>query len=565
MENYNEHRPAGVLAPGDDNLYPNLPYAPAAEAPENQAEGAGQTASQPKPEVKSANPEMVKKIGLPGLLYAIFFTFCLYKNGAGITYPFYVAGTACFCIYTIRGTGGSWRGGHIFALIAGLLLGISTCLTDNGIIIFMNKAWLFVLFLYFLLRAGFHTEGWQLGKFLSSMFRLVGGSIGRLFCFFPDMKEWINEHKGTKNHQIFYVLAGAGCSIPLIAIVVMLLSSADAVFEESVDMLFGNIALWDIFWCIFWSVAVFLFSYGMASFLFKKKLNEAVKDRRTGQPLIAISSTAVIAVIYIYFCIIQIVYLFAGNGTLPAGYTYAQYARQGFFQLLFVCLLNLALVLAGLGFFRESKALKAILFVISLCTFVMIASRFYRKLLYISAYYLTFLRLFVLWALCVIALLMAGIVGKTFKNNFPLFQYGLAVITCCYIVLSFARPDYWIAWYNVAHMEEAVDSGILNASEPEDTADSEREYYYSDTWYLNNLSADAAPVIITEEHIAEYMAYKERQEEYQEEDLSWEEINTLTLNAPWYYNYMEKQRRKAESMTFRSYNFSRGYVRKMFQ
>lgn len=44
-------------------------------------------------------------------------------------------------------------------------------------------------------------------------------------------------------------------------------------------------------------------------------------------------------------CLIQIVYLFGEWGTLPGNYTYASYARKGFFQLVFVCLINLALVL----------------------------------------------------------------------------------------------------------------------------------------------------------------------------------------------------------------------------
>ncbi|MDE6951533.1 MAG: DUF4173 domain-containing protein, partial [Lachnospiraceae bacterium] len=177
-------------------------------------------------------------------------------------------------------------------------------------------------------------------------------------------------------------------------------------------------------------------------------------------PVIAISATAVIALIYVYFCVIQVVYLFAGYGTLPEGYTYAQYARQGFFQLLFICLMNLVLVLIGLGFFRQSRVLKGILLVISLCTFVMTASSAYRMLLYISVYQLTFLRIFVLWALFVIALLMAGIIGKTLKNGFPLFRYGLFVITCCYLVLSFSQPDYWIARYNIStYVKQEKESG----------------------------------------------------------------------------------------------------------
>ncbi len=550
-----------AAASGDYNLYPNLSYIPAVKSVQKSEEAQEKTMEagtennvisgygipQPKPQeekTKWSNPEIIKKTGFASFLYAVFFTFCLYKNWSGITFPFYVAGTVCFCIYIIRKSDCSWKGEHISALAASLLLGISTCLTDNEIIILMNKVWLLALFFYFLLAVYFDTKKWQLGKFLEAMLGMIGVSIGNMFGFFPDMKAWMEERKNAKNMQTFYVFIGLLISVPLIAVVLMLLSSADLVFRKSMDTLFGNIKGWDIFCCILWTIAIFLFSYGMTTLLYKRELNETVKDRRTGQPVIAISATAVIAVIYIYFCVIQVVYLFAGNGMLPDGYTYAQYARQGFFQLLFVCLLNLGLVLAGLGFFRESKALKGILLIISLCTFIMIASSFYRMMLYISAYCLTFLRIFVLWALCVIALLMAGVIGKTFMNGFPLFQYGLAVISCCYLVLSFAQPDYWIARYNMAHMAATETDG----------------QYYFDTWYLTGLSADAAPVIITPERIAKYEAYKVKEKENIREGSTSGE----TAERPWYFEYMERQKRKAEDMTLRTYNFSRGYVRKLF-
>ena len=255
------------------------------------------------------------------------------------------------------------------------------------------------------------------------------------------------------------------------------------------------------------------------------------------------------------------VYLFAGYGTLPEGYTYAQYARQGFFQLLFICLMNLVIVLIGLGFFRESRVLKGILLVISLCTFVMIASSAYRMLLYISVYQLTFLRIFVLWALLVIALLMAGIVGKTLRNAFPLFRYGLFVISCCYLVLSFGQPDYWIARYNISayvkqEKEMASAAGQAGEENAAEQAGESRGGYTVDTWYLRNLSADAAPVIMTEGSIERYLDYEAEKEKWMKGEVK--DLYTPT----WDVAYIERQKDRADEMSIRSFNFSRGHVRK---
>lgn len=536
MEKNMESMAAGAIVSGGDNLYPNLPY----KVPEEVQR-----------RTSSAKPELFHKIAPASFLYAVFFTFCLYKNASGIAYPFYVAGTIGFAVYTIRKSGISWKGEHILTLAASLMLGISNCFTDNAKIIAMNKVWLFVLMAYFLLAVYFDTKSWQLGKFLKSILRLAVGSIGKMFSFFPDTQAWLEKHKGTKNSRALYVLAGTGISIPLIAVVLVMLSSADMIFRESMRVLFGNLDGWDVICCIFWSAVMFFFSYGMASFLEGRELSETAGDHRKGQPVIAISATAVIAVIYIYFCVIQVVYLFAGYGTLPAGYTYAQYARQGFFQLLFICLMNLVLVLIGIGFFRESRVLKGILLVISGCTFIMTASSAYRMLLYISVYYLTFLRIFVLWALGVIALLLMGIIGKTLKNSFPLFRYGLCVITVCYLVLSFGQPDYWIARYNI--------SAYLEGGEGK----AEEERINPDTWYLRGLSADAAPIILSEANLEQYDAYLEQQEKWKNAANTGGRGQEYMDSQIWYISYIARHAERAEKMSLRSYNFSRGYVRRM--
>ena len=63
------------------------------------------------------------------------------------------------------------------------------------------------------------------------------------------------------------------------------------------------------------------------------------------EPVTAVTCMSAIALLYLFFCGIQVIYLFLGKGSLPEGVTYSSYARQGFFQLLFVAVLNLGMVL----------------------------------------------------------------------------------------------------------------------------------------------------------------------------------------------------------------------------
>ena len=138
----------------------------------------------------------------------------------------------------------------------------------------------------------------------------------------------------------------------------------------------------------------FFSSYCILTFLKKKSIREEISDKRTGEPLIAITFTSILSVIYFLFSAVQIIYLFAGKGDIPSTYAYpdtyasrySSYAREGYFQLLFVCMINLFLVLICLNRFKENKALKVILTIISLCTYIMMASSAMRMIMYIRYY-----------------------------------------------------------------------------------------------------------------------------------------------------------------------------------
>lgn len=532
----------------------------------------------PRIEVRKANPELMKKFGPSTILYAFFLTLCLYKNPNGITYPFYVAGTIGFSVYIIKKLGASWKKENILVLTACFLLGISTCLTDDTRIVFMNKLLLLFLNVYFILHTYCNTLGWRFGKYVTAMCDFGVKSFGKIFTPFSDLGEYIRLHRNEKNSQVLYALIGVGISVPLILIVGGLLVSADLVFKDAVDTMFNGWDLADIFGVVLWIIFYFAFSYGMITVLQEKDINEKVKDCKQFPPIIAIMSTFVITIIYVLFSYIQITYLFGEKGILPEGFTYAEYAREGFFQLLFVCILNLMIVLVGINLFKESKILKTILCVISLCTFVMIASSAYRMILYIRFYYLTFLRIFVLWALVVIALLMIGIIVQIFKKNFPLFQYGLTIITICYIIFSFSRPDYLIAKVNVGNMVFNVrgyvtEEPLWYSEENENNLPPMQEQFflghsYTDKWYINGLCADAAPVIMTEDSVKAYQEYdtfkKEIHAKYEEEvwtDEKQAAYKEITKKETWNKTYMERMLKEAEECKGRKYNFSKAFVK----
>ncbi len=423
-------------------------------------------------------------------LYAVLYAFCMFQNGAGITFPFFVAGSLLYLYLCLSKLEISLRKGSTFYMVSMMLLSISTFCTDDGRLIAFNKTGIFFLMMSLLLHQFYHTGKWKLGKYLCSIIELVFCSIGELGRPFSDGAAYYKA-QGEKNKKVLYAVLGVVIAVPLLAIVIALLGSADVLFRGIAERFLENINFGNIFNVVFRIMFIFLMAYMLTAYLCKKAIKEEVKDRRTGEPILAITITGMLSVIYLLFSGIQIVGLFLGKLKLPREYTYAMYAREGFFQLLAVSILNLVIVLVAISYFKENKILKVILTTMSFCTFIMIASSALRMIMYIRYYYMTFLRILVLWALLVLFLLFAGVIISIYKERFPLFKYSMVVVTVLYIALSFSHPDYIIARINVANaprdMESREVSGddFFRSSEP-----------YHDFRYLSQLSADAAPIIL---------------------------------------------------------------------
>ena len=446
---------------------------------------------QVKPETEETR-KMKKEFGFFGLAtfaYAVLYAFCMYKNDAGITFPFFAAGSLLFLCFSLKKLGISLKKDSVFYMISMMLLAVSTFCTDDKRIIFFNKTGIFCLMMSLLVRQFCDTSRWKLGKYFLSICQLIFGSLSELERPFSDLSAFIKSREGRKDPKVWYAVLGMVIALPVFAIVFLLLSSADAVFRHLADMIFRYFNISDIFGVIFRIAFFYLAVYVLACYLCDRRIKEEVKNQKNGEPVIAITITGMLSLLYLVFSGVQILYLFIGNMQLPDGYTYAEYAREGFFQLLAVGILNFIIVLVSLNFFRDSRVLRIILTIMSLCSFIMIASSAMRMIIYIQYYYLTFLRLLVLWALIVLFCLFAGVLMEIFGKKFDLFKYCAVTVTVLYTALSFAHPDYLIASFNVAHIADEsgnwAKGNFVQSSEP-----------YQDFYYLAGLSADAAPVLI---------------------------------------------------------------------
>ena len=376
-------------------------------------------------------------IGMLCLAFGLIGTFFLYKNPSGITFPLFVVMVYGFSWMILRRRGIHMKRGSWFLIGVSLLIGISTCMTADTTIHSLNKLALFLLLCVFVLHQRYRDGQWNIGKYMTAIVLFLCRALGFLGCPFRHGIRFLKSIHNRKYKNVVWVLAGICAAVPVVIILSILLATADRVFEsvlsKGISEFLNPFTVIPIVFQIFFGI---ISMYCLICSAWAGEITEEVKDKRNAEPLIAVAFMAFIGAIYLLFCGIQVVYLFMGRGQLPDGLTYAEYARQGFFQLLFVAVLNLVMVLMCLKYFRRSAVLNGVLLVISLCTYVMVASAFYRMVLYVQQYHLTYLRLLVLWFLPMLAVLMAGVVALIFRNRFPLFWHCLAVISVFYLALA---------------------------------------------------------------------------------------------------------------------------------
>lgn len=408
------------------------------------------------------------------LLYGIFYSFCLYKNPSGIFVPVFTVLSYGIALVLLRRMGAAVKKGSYFLMGISILISISTCRTGSFFLIFFNNLGIILLWLLFWLHQFYEDRFWNIGKYFIAVIELILRSIGMILYPFQHFSRYLKSLKHGRGRSVLMVLLGLVVAVPLVSVLTVLLSEADMVFQNFLMSWLKYLMPWSIVSVVLMTLVGMVALYCLLCEIHTKEIKEEVVDQRRQEPMLAITVMGLVGLLYVIFCSVQIVFLFLGRGILPEGVTFSEYAKEGFYQLVFVAVVNLVMVLLCVKFFKENKILKGLLTVISICTYVMIASAGYRMVMYVQEYHLTLLRILVLWFLGMLMILMVGVIVSIYKSVFPLFGYGIVVVSVCYMGLAWMRPDAVIASYNISH---------------------ETQHDEDDIYYLTNLSVDAAPFV----------------------------------------------------------------------
>jgi len=273
------------------------------------------------------------------------------------------------------------------------------------------------------------------------------------------------------------ILLGIVLAVPVLLIAGSLLSSADAVFSRfstSVIDYWKNLSIKDRLLDLALTLALFPFIF---SFLESGRSRWQLLPRRSPEgaeqagpyasggalhrektlklnPVTLNAFLASINILYVLFAVIQVAYLTgAFRFILPEGVTYAEYARNGFFELAGITPLNVLLILLAVKGTGRSGAAGLLLRVQSLLliagSFVQWCSAMFRMQMYIQVYDLTLLRFFVSAFMILMAVVLVLLAVKEFRPSFAFFKAAALAALLSLVILNAVDADSRIARFNI--------------------------------------------------------------------------------------------------------------------
>ncbi|MDF1618770.1 DUF4153 domain-containing protein, partial [Petrocella sp. FN5] len=310
------------------------------------------------------------------------------------------------------------------------------------------------------------------------------GALSNFFKYFNHGSKAYNKHVGILKQ----IGLGLIIALPILLVASALMTSADAAFGKLIQQGFEVLetdAIGDMIKRLVVFIIIACFFYGLSLYLIK---SNQIKMGMTGVTvvpevnhevipvLVGVTVLLLLNLLYLVFAYVQIRFLFLAQSTeLLRNYDYASYAREGFFELLVLSILNTCGVLFVKKFVKSSLLIRISLTVTIACTYIMMASSFYKMYLYESMYGYTRLRLYVYLIILFMAVFMSFIALGIWKPSYKVIEWGIMIGLAYYLVISFVNIDAMIVRNNLRQYEV---TGKL------------------DLYYLTTLSEDGMPDLI---------------------------------------------------------------------
>jgi len=337
---------------------------------------------------------------------------------------------------------------------------------------------------------------YRLIDYIMPFLELIGAGFSRPIKLMQTPKEETSSETNgsgwrTMVRNVAPYLRGLVLALTILLILGALLASADAVFSgymQKFPKIFDIERLPEyLMRLIYILMLAFLFTgYYLNAVLPEKERPRPDTQKLRFKPFLGWIESSIVLLsvdlLFAFFVAIQFRYLFGGEANIDAaGYTYSEYARRGFGELVTVAVLSL-LLYQGLGLITrvdkpsQQRSFTGLSVALMVLLLVILASALQRLLLYENAYGFTSLRtythVFIFW----LALLLAATIVLELVQRRGTF--ALAMLLACFgfsLSLGLLNVDGFIARQNLQRT---------------------RQGYQLDFPYLTTLSDDAVPGLV---------------------------------------------------------------------
>lgn len=465
-------------------------------------------------------------------LYCILFSLLIgvisdrlfFDKSLGISYFIFIGLCISFFIWSVRDRITFEKSFGWFLLIPIAMLSLSFAVYTNAIFNLFNFLAVPILMIASSILIMNPNLKWDKTSFIIELLRkgianVVGNIIKPLIILKASIKfeRAIQMKEGKKQ-----ILIGILVSVPLLLILILLLSSADMVFGyylANLTKIFDNIKTQEFIphIIIILVISFYLFGYVWSFKNEEKAINDNFNATAESWEVVTIITVLVILnILYLIFTIVQFSYLYGGNNiALPAGFTYAEYARKGFFELATVTFINFIIVLSCLKYIKkDNKRLLNIahllLTILVAFTLNMLFSANFKLTLYETAFGYTFLRVSVHLFMLLLFILCLVVALGIWYRKFPIMKSIIVITIIMYTTINYLNIDGFIARKNIERYNK---TGKLDAV------------------YLTILSYEAVPYLIelqnkgdneTKKIINENLSYRKKT---LKNEKSWTEFN----------------------------------------
>jgi hypothetical protein len=378
--------------------------------------------------------------------------------------------------------------------------------------------------------------------YLAKTASLAGSMIARPIAYMAEVRKGQAEG-GVKpsKRNIWPVVRGILIALPVVAVFASLLASADAVFGQRLEEFVNWFRLDNLPELIFRFFYIFVVGYALAGVILhaatqSKDEKLAGEDKPLIPPFLGSVEAFIVlgsvVALFAVFVMIQFQYFFGGETNINVeGYTYAEYARRGFGELVMVAFFSLLMLMSLTAVAKRETEAQRKLFsglgaALVALLLVMLFSAFKRLSLYEAAYGFSRLRTYTHVFLIWIGLLLVATIALEIFRKERLFPFALLIASLGFAAsLPILNVDAFIVRQNIQReLHPQTDSVELDAQ------------------YFLDLSDDAVPELAAayrnpslpaavHEQVGAALACLRHKRGFSENQPAWQSFHFAALNA----------------------------------